>query len=100
MSARAKAAAAAAISGKVIAVRPALMRDRDAAVYLGRSSSWIRAARATDTKAQREGRKPTGPKWITIGSSVFYRVQDLDEWIASNAVERGVVAFANRGAGK
>ncbi len=80
-----------------VPVRPALMRDRDAAVYLGRSTSWIRAKRAEDVKAAREGRPPSGPKWVTIGPSVFYRVQDLDEWIEANAVERGVVSFADRG---
>lgn len=99
MKARANPAAGAA-AAEVVSVRPALMRDRDAAVYLGRSSSWIRAARAADVKAHREGRKPSGPKWITIGPSVFYRVQDLDDWISGNAVERGVVHFANRGGAK
>ncbi len=38
-----------------------------------------------------------GPKWITIGASVFYRLIDLDEWIATRSVVRGVVAFSNRG---
>ncbi|MCA1825496.1 MAG: hypothetical protein LC689_00975, partial [Myxococcales bacterium] len=61
---------------EVVAVRPALLRDRDAGVYIGRSTSWMRMTRAADTKALRESRPPTGPKWITIGPSVFYRVQD------------------------
>lgn len=83
--------------GEVIAVRPALLKDRDAAAYIGRSPSWIRATRAADVRAQREGREPAGPKWITINASVFYRLSDLEDWITANAVERGVVAFANRG---
>jgi len=36
---------------------------------------------------------------ITIGASVFYRLQDLDEWIETNGVPRGIVAFSNRGGG-
>jgi predicted DNA-binding transcriptional regulator AlpA len=85
--------------GELVKLRPALLRDRDAAEYLARSASWIRRKRADDVKAKREGRDATGPKWITIGASVFYRLQDLDEWIATNAVPRGVVAFSNRGGG-
>jgi len=84
---------------EVVAVPPALMRDRDAAAYLARSPSWIRQARAEDVKAQREGREPAGPKWITIGASVFYRLADLEAWIAGHAVERGQIQFSNRGGG-
>ena len=80
-------------------VRPALMRDSDAAAYLARSASWIRAARAGDVRARLEGRAAIGPRWLTIGKSVFYKVEDLDKWIAANATERGVIAFSNRGNG-
>jgi len=83
--------------GEVLKLRPALLRDRDASEYLARSPSWIRAKRAEDVAATRAGREPTGPTWITIGASVFYRLQDLDTWIAANAQERGVVSFSNRG---
>lgn len=85
---------------EVAPLRPLSLRDRDAAKYLGRSASWIRAKRAEDVKAQREGRQPTGPKWYAVGPSIFYKVADLDEWFARNAVERGVVEFANRGGDK
>lgn len=85
---------------EVVVVRPALMRDRDAAAFLARSPSWIRQIRAEDAKALRAGRDPAGPRWITIGSSVFYKITDLDEWIERHAVERGVVAFSNRGGGQ
>jgi hypothetical protein len=78
-------------------VRPALLKDRDAAAYLGRSVSWIRAVRLADGKAMRDGGPLNGPKWITIGSSIFYKLVDLDAWIAANAIEGGIVQFANRG---
>ena len=96
MTPRAKATAP---RGEVVKLRPALLRDRDAAEYLARSPSWIRQKRAEDVRAKKEARDPTGPKWITIGASVFYRLEDLDAWIAANAHERGVVPFANRGTG-
>jgi hypothetical protein len=92
-----KATEKAAPRAEVLKLRPALLRDRDAAEYLARSPSWIRAKRAEDVKAKRKGRAPAGPNWIIIGASVFYRLQDLDTWIAANAQERGVVPFSNRG---
>ena len=85
---------------EVVSMRPVLLRDRDAAALIARSASWIRQARSEDVKAAREGREPSGPRWITIGASVFYRLADLEAWISSHAVERGVVAFSNRGAAK
>jgi predicted DNA-binding transcriptional regulator AlpA len=82
---------------EVVSLAPGLLRDREAAAYLGRSPSWIRGWRAKDVIAIREGRAPTGPKWITIGRSVFYRLADIETWIAANATERGVIPFADRG---
>jgi hypothetical protein len=44
---------------EVLKVRPALLRDRNAAEYLARSASWISQKRAYDLKAKREGRDAT-----------------------------------------
>ena len=76
------------------------MRDRDAAAYLGRSPSWIRAKRADDARALAQGHAPTGPKWIVIDRSIFYRLEDLNHWVASHSIERGVISFSNRGGEK
>ena len=83
---------------EVVTLRPGLLKDRDAAAYLGISVSAIRAKRLADQKALREGRPITGPKWITLGPRIFYKLGDLDGWIAQNAVECGVVSFSDRGA--
>jgi hypothetical protein len=83
--------------GEVLSLRPKLLTDRAAAKYCARSPSWIRARRAGDTQARREGRQPSGPPWIVIGHSVFYKLTDLDAWIDSHAVPYGQVQFANRG---
>lgn len=83
--------------GEVVSTRPLLFCDSEAAAALGRSPSWIRGARAADVRAIRQGKRPTGPTWITIAKSVFYRLSDLEEWVSANAVERGVVPFSNRG---
>src|SRR6267143_417072 len=83
--------------GEVLRLERALLRDVHAAEYLDRKPSWMRAQRAADVRALREGREPTGPKWLVIGRAVFYRVLDLEAWITAHGVERGVVAFSNRG---
>lgn len=83
---------------EVSLIRPALLRDRDAAAYLARSPSWIRAMRAADVKAARDGSPPKGPSWVVIGgTSVLYRLADLDAWIEENAQPRAQVVFSNRG---
>ena len=88
---------AAALVSVVAAVRPRLMRDRDAAGYVSKSTSWIRSLRAADLKAKREGRQPAGPAWRAMGKSIVYEVAELDRWIDANSIERGVVPFSNRG---
>ncbi len=84
----------------VAAVAPALLRDRDAAKYLGRSTAWIRAKRAEYVKAEKEHRTANLarlPKHIRIGTAVFYRIIDLDKYIAENAVEGGAVSYDGKG---
>ena len=61
-------------------------------------SAFDRAVQGQPISVQVEGREPAGPPWLIIGGhSVFYKVSDLDAWIARRAVTRGVVVFANRG---
>lgn len=87
--------------GDVVALRPALLPDRAAAAYIGRSPSWIRQKRAADVKAKAEGRPISGPEWIVIERSVFYR---LDAPIAgsrrrrSRAQSSRAAAFRSRSA--
>ena len=84
---------------EVVSLRPKLLTDRAAAEYCARSPSRIRARRAADKQARREGRTPPRPPWIVIGRSVFYKLTDVDAWIwiDSHAVPYGQVQFANRG---
>jgi predicted DNA-binding transcriptional regulator AlpA len=51
--------------------------DREAAIYLGMSVSFLRQDRLN---GHREGRTP-GPRWIKIGRSVRYLREDLDDWL-------------------
>jgi predicted DNA-binding transcriptional regulator AlpA len=53
------------------------LSDREAAIYLGMSVSFLRQDRLN---GYREGRTP-GPRWVKIGRSVRYLREDLDDWL-------------------
>ena len=79
-----------------VQVEPGLLDEDRAAEFLSRSPSWLRAARQADVARVKRGEQPTGPAWIVIDRSVFYRPEDLRRWIADRAVLRGVVNFDRR----
>lgn len=51
-----------------------LLKNDDAAVYIGKSRSWLNKARMTGT----------GPIYMKNGGSVRYQVRDLDIWLEAN----------------
>lgn len=57
-------------------VAPAVLREEDAARYIGRSRAFLKRAR-------REGR---GPAVVRIGRSIVYRLVDLDAWLEAHVV--------------
>src|SRR5882672_2440100 len=88
----------AAPRGEVQKLRPAQMRDRSLASYLDCSVATVRKWRGDDTKANREGREPSGPPWHKIGNSIFYFTDEVDEWRKSKGEKYGTVDYsANRG---
>lgn len=82
---------------QVVAIEPGLLDEDRAAEFLSRSTSWLRATRQADHSAIARGEAPSGPAWIVIGKSIFYRPGDLRQWIADRAIPRGKVPFQNRG---
>jgi hypothetical protein len=80
----------AALSG---ILRPLLLGDVNAAAVLSRSKAWIRRLRGEDQRRLREGKPIEGPRWVTIDRSVFYKVSDLEEWVARRATPLGKVPF-------
>jgi predicted DNA-binding transcriptional regulator AlpA len=57
-----------------------LLTEQQAATYISMSRSFLRQSRMDGLRTNRT----PGPAWIQIGSrSIRYRVEDLDEWIAS-----------------
>ena len=58
-------------------------REREAAEYLGMSTSFLRKDRM---HGKRDGYTP-GPRWIRIGRSVRYLKEDLDAWLENFSKE-------------
>lgn len=60
------------------------MDTKDAAIYLGKSASWLNKTRMTGT----------GPVYLKIGGNVRYERTDLDAFLAE-ARRTAVYDFAN-----
>jgi hypothetical protein len=80
--------AAAIVSGfqklnkrSVVPATPRALTDPEAGRYLGRSGAFMRQRRKVDQERIKEGLPPLGPKPIYDGRSVFYLVEDLDEYL-------------------
>jgi len=53
--------------------RSRTLTDREAAIYIGMSASWLRQSRVTGN--------PDAPPFLKIGRSVRYLRADLDIWL-------------------
>lgn len=53
-----------------------VVREADAALYLGVSQAYLRKAR----------RLRQGPAFIRVGRMVRYQIRDLDHWLTSHRV--------------
>lgn len=62
--------------------RTAVLNEKDTAMYIGMSVSWLRQTRMN---GQLKGRTP-GPPFIKIGRSVRYYIADLDAWLEEHRV--------------
>jgi len=51
-----------------------ILNDKEAAARIKRSRSWLAKARCGVTPV-------AGPPFFKMGRSVFYRQQDIDEWL-------------------
>ena len=63
------------------------LTETDAAIYIGRSKSFLRACRREGKK----GKRPRGPKYTRDSErSIRYPVSELDKWLASRALYEAV----------
>lgn len=63
----------------VSAIAPARMRTEDAALYCGVSASFLVSMRLSGE----------GPRCIRQGRMIFYKVEDLNAWMAEHEVVVG-----------
>lgn len=54
--------------------------EAEAAAYISMSRSYLRQARADGDRLNRT----PGPRWIRIGRSVRYLIDDLDQWLEAH----------------
>ncbi len=59
------------------------LRDREAAIYIGMSESWLRQARMNGN--------PDAPPFVKIGRAVRYLRDDLDTWLESRRRTSSVI---------
>ena len=60
------------------------LTEKEAAAYIGMSTSYLRQDRMN---GYREGRTP-GPHFIKIGRAIRYLKEDLNQWLYQFRVER------------
>lgn len=61
-------------------IEPIRVKEKQAAVMLGVSGSYLRAARLRDKELIADGKAPDGPPWVLDGRSVFYYTADVVAW--------------------
>jgi predicted DNA-binding transcriptional regulator AlpA len=54
------------------------LKDKEASEYIGMSESWLRHNRISGQRLSRIA----GPRFIKVGRSVRYLMEDLDAWLA------------------
>ena len=59
------------------------LTDRDTAIYIGMSESWLRQARMNGN--------PDAPPFVKIGRAVRYLRDDLDAWLESRRRTSSVI---------
>jgi len=63
---------------------PELLRDEEAAAYIGMSAAYLRADRC---RGHIGGSTP-GPAFLRMGRTIRYRREDLNAWLAERRIDR------------
>jgi hypothetical protein len=70
---------AAATATNSPAPSPQVISEKDAAVFVGMSTAFLKSARL--------GKGSEGPSYIRMGRSIRYRISDLELWLDSRLVQ-------------
>ena len=71
------------------APKPRALAERDAAIYAGVSTAYLRQARMLQRGTGRTAITTPGPRFVQIGRSIRYLIDDLDSWLESHRVGGG-----------
>jgi predicted DNA-binding transcriptional regulator AlpA len=63
--------------------RPRLLTEKQAALYIGMSRSFLRQSRMNGRRQNRT----SGPPFLKIGRKVLYLAEDLDAWLLEHRHE-------------
>jgi predicted DNA-binding transcriptional regulator AlpA len=61
-----------------------MLTEKEAAQYIGMSRSFLNQDRMNGYRETRT----QGPRYIKLGRSVRYHIEDLDSWLIKNRVDR------------
>ncbi len=92
-SRRPRGTEAAPPSVQVREVEPFIVGEEKAGVVLDRSRTWLRNMRVASRKRVEQGLAPLGPRWLVIGSSIYYELEELRRWVRERAVPCGTTRF-------
>ena len=84
-------------NGKTVAIPPALLPTKSAAIFCACSPSLLDHLRVSDAKRLRRGAEIEGPAWVRVSFGIRYRVADLEAWLDRTSVVCGVMASRRRG---
>ena len=65
---------------------PLLLTTKEAAAYLGVSAAALNKARCTG----KIGNRTEMPPFVRVGGKVYYRLSDLQDWVASLETRKAV----------
>ena len=61
-----------------------VLTEKEAAIYIGMSRSFLSQDRMNGYRENRT----QGPRFMKLGRSVRYHIEDLDEWLNKNRINR------------
>ena len=67
------------MSGKISTCNKRALSDKEAAIYIGMGTSWLRHGRVEGSRQNRIHHPP----FIKIGRNIRYLIEDLDKWLDS-----------------
>lgn len=69
-------------------VAPRVLREAEAAAYIGFSRSFLKNSRTADSRALTSGQPTRGPRWLDLAGAIRYEVAELDAWLDRGRISK------------